>query len=82
MGLLRRIVDKVLRRDRINILPEEEGIDPELLMHWRPRNLLNASCGTVLERGVKWTIEGAWATCTVCHGNWQGQDIGRFLKMR
>lgn len=82
MSFFRWIVRKVLRKDRIDILPEEDGIDPDLVMHWRPRNLMNASCGVVLERGVKWTIEGTWATCIVCHENYQREDIGRFLKLR
>lgn len=63
-------------------MPEEEGIDPLLMVHWKPVNRGDASCSALLGPNVKWTVEGPFATCPKCVENWRGVSIHRFLKQR
>lgn len=82
---LGRLFRRVFRRGRVDEMveeEEEEGIDPEMLMHWRPRSAGEAACGASLGPGALWTIEGPFATCSPCNARWKQVDMGRFLKLR
>jgi hypothetical protein len=80
--LLGQLFRRLLQRGRVDEMVEEEGLDPELIMHWRPFGYAGSVCGVVLELGVKWTVEGAFATCPDCSNRWRGGDLKRFTNLR
>jgi len=79
---LGKLIRRVLQRDRVKLMPEESGPDPALLVHWKPVNRGDASCGALLGPTVLWTVEGPFANCLKCAENWRGVSMHRFLKQR